>query len=74
MYQVLIFEILGILQPSSRALIMALSLYSLIALILLVLPAAWFYFVISAANATSDTFRSAQVCAPSPSPHISMMK
>ena len=60
MYQMIVFEILDILDAHTRCLIMTASLYTLIVFILLVVPTYWFYFVVSAANATSKAFRSGQ--------------
>ena len=57
MYQMIVFEILNIFEPHTRYLIMSCCLYILIILLLFIVPFAWFYFVISAANATSKAFR-----------------
>ena len=60
MYQMIVFQILDIFDAHSRYLIMSACLYTLILFILLVVPTYWFYFVVSAANATSKAFRSGQ--------------
>ena len=61
MYQSIIFEILNIFESHTRYLIMTLSLYILIVILLFIVPLYWFYFVISAANATYKAFRSSYV-------------